>query len=157
MSKIFLLADDDGDDRELFCEALQEVDPLAVCEYVENGKAALDLLAQKSPTNYPNLIFLDINMPILNGWDLLVELKKSEALKHIPVLMFSTTSHYREINTALELGAMCIFTKPPSYTGLKNILQVVVQYEGAQLLQALRNYNDTQPTKVFTCAGDDNK
>src|SRR5689334_21264234 len=119
MHTIFLLADDDVDDIELFCEALQTVDPSVECVCVQNGREALEMINSLLPNNQPQLIFLDINMPVMNGWDCLRHLKNNPSLKDIPVLIYSTTSREKDINYALDLGALCFFTKPKDYQELK--------------------------------------
>jgi CheY-like chemotaxis protein len=73
MVKRFLLIDDDSDDRELFSEALSMVEPAIICDQATDGEEGLAWLQQNKEE--PDLIFLDINMPILNGWQLLSLLK----------------------------------------------------------------------------------
>src|SRR5512138_3169396 len=102
--KQVLLIDDDRDDAELFKEALAEIDAAIYFEYYEDSKTGLKMLLDRH-TNLPDLIFLDINMPIISGWQCLSEFKKAEHLKHIPVIMFTTSSQPREKEAAKELGA----------------------------------------------------
>ncbi|WP_431211792.1 response regulator [Puia sp. P3] len=125
MVKRFLLIDDDSDDRELFSEALSMVEPAIICDQATDGEEGLALLQQNKEE--PDLIFLDINMPILNGWQLLSRLKAS-ALKHIPVIMYSTSSNAKDKRTAQELGALCFITKPHAFRMLKGMLNVVVEH-----------------------------
>ena len=122
MKKSFFLVDDDTDDAGLFCEALKEVDPSAVCHLASHGEEALEILER---VGAPDIIFLDINMPRMNGWECLAELKTSDAYKDIPVIMYSTSSYQREIDIAKEAGALCFFTKPDSYKDLKKMLRFV--------------------------------
>jgi len=118
----FLLVDDDTDDSELFKEALNEVDASAVFFHAENGEDALKILSE---FQLPEIIFLDINMPRMNGWEFLRELKFIERYRSIPVIMYSTTSHPEEMQTANALGVL-FQTKPSSYSGLKNMLLEVI-------------------------------
>lgn len=124
MKKIFLLADDDGDDMQLFCEALETVDSSVVCHCASNGIEVFDILAREER---PHLIFLDINMPGMNGWECLKALKDTEAYNRIPVFMYSTSAHQREVDIALDLGAMCFFTKPHNFNELKSTLQAITE------------------------------
>lgn len=123
----FLLADDDRDDREMFSEALAALDPEIVCEGVEDGRAALNLLSTYKP-EYPNIIFVDINMPVMNGWDLLRNLKKDEKYQEIPVVVYSTSSTQKDREIAQDLGANCFVTKPDSFKLVKSMLEVVITH-----------------------------
>lgn len=134
--KIFLLADDDLDDREIFCEALNEIDPAIICHEVDNGQDALDKLALLD--ELPQIIFLDINMHIMNGWQCLKRLKEDERYQHIPIIITSTSSHKQEMEAALSLGALCFFTKPSSYHELKEVLQTIIINLGSNLEHALK-------------------
>jgi CheY-like chemotaxis protein len=123
--KQVLLIDDDRDDADLFREALFEINSAIVFHHYEDSKAGLKLLLEKQ-TDLPDLIFLDINMPIVSGWQCLIEFKKAEHLKHIPVIMFTTSSQTREKEIADELGAEGFITKPNEYKALKELLSGVL-------------------------------
>lgn len=123
MELIFLLIDDDADDSELFREALEETDAHIILQCAGDGEEALKRL--KEPP-LPSLIFLDINMPRMNGWECLKRMKLLPEYKHIPVIMYSTSSHQREIDIAIDLGALSFFTKPHSYTELRKMMNYIV-------------------------------
>ena len=135
--KIFLLADDDSDDTEMFCEALASIDSTNVCHCATNGREALKKLNEL--TEMPHLIFLDINMPVMNGWQCLKTLKDDERFKQIPVLIISTSSHKRDIDIAADLGAKCYFTKPNDFNELTQVLKVIVANLGTSLMSALQD------------------
>ena len=126
MAKVFLLIDDDADDKDLFIEALSVVAPGIVCHYAGDGEEAFEKLNSKKYDD-PSLIFLDINLPGISGWDILTKIKASEELKHIPVVMYSTSSHKRENDIAIDLGAICLITKPNDFKRLKEILALIVR------------------------------
>lgn len=119
--KIFLLADDDQDDADFFHEAL--VGKPILSHYARNGLEALHKL--KTLEEKPHLIFLDINMPVMNGWQCLKALKENEECKHIPVIIYSTSSHQRDIDIARNMGALCFFTKPDNFSELRNSLHLI--------------------------------
>jgi CheY-like chemotaxis protein len=124
--KRILLIDDDRDDAELFKEALREINSSISFTHYEDSKEGLkNLLEQYS--DLPDLIFLDINMPMVSGWQCLTEFKKTEHLKNIPVIMFTTSSQPREKQIAEELGATDFITKPSEYKLLKEMLSSVLQ------------------------------
>ena len=153
MKKVLLLADDDIDDRELFCEALQSIDPSIVCHVAPDGKEVFRILSNDE-LEKPRLIFLDINMPGMDGWQCLSHLKQKSEHKDIPVLIYSTSSNQKDANTAIELGAMCFFAKPHSFSELKSILKVMVDNLDNKLLDAISHFNHIKSKKIFSCSGD---
>ena len=119
-----LLADDDQDDREIFFEALASLDSDVLYEGVEDGQEAINALANH--TSLPNIIFLDINMPIMDGWDVLKKLKSESPYVDIPVIVYSTSSGQKEKKLAFDLGALCFITKPESMILIKSMLEIVL-------------------------------
>lgn len=122
----FLLTDDDEDDRFLFQEALQSVDPTIHCHTARNGEEAL-LYLKEHDRQLPDVIFMDINMPQMNGWKFLTSVKKNSSLSSIPIIMYSTSSHAIDIERAKELGAFGFCTKPDTMTDLKRILKYITE------------------------------
>src|SRR6266487_683666 len=93
---LFLLADDDADDQQLFKEALNEIDKSIRCLTASSGEEALNKL-KTDLKQLPDYIFLDLNMPRMNGLECLVEIKKTNTLKHIPVIIYSTSSAEKDV------------------------------------------------------------
>ena len=118
MVKRLLLIDDDRDDADIFQEALSETDSTAAFSFIEDGRQAVQKLAERG-AQAPHIIFLDVNMPAISGWECLKQLKKHDALKDVPVVMYSTSSHQREQAMAKELGAATFMTKPNNFNELK--------------------------------------
>jgi CheY-like chemotaxis protein len=121
MKKTCLLIDDDIDDQEIFALALSKINFPFDCIFANNGLEALKSLDQK--TILPDYIFLDLNMPRMNGKECLAELKKNERLRHIPVVIYSTSSSLLDINDTRELGAKDFIIKPFSLTELTEKLE----------------------------------
>lgn len=138
MNRFFLLADDDNDDAELFEEALSNVAPGVDFKHVENGRAVFTYLGSLE-SRKPNIIFLDLNMPELSGWQCLAKLKNDTSLKDIPVIMYSTSSISRDKEIALELGAIGFLTKPSSFKMLTSILTQIAATPEADLKEAVRD------------------
>lgn len=124
--KKFLIVDDDRDDRELFTEALAAVDPGLICYSAPDGQKAIEKL-ESMAINQPDLIFLDLNMPVMDGWQCLTKLKSVESYKNIPVIIHTTSSHTVDKKLAKELGAICFFTKPDDFKKLKKMLEIVIE------------------------------
>jgi CheY-like chemotaxis protein len=121
---MFLLVDDDTDDTFLFKEVLSEVDRSIQLLIANDGEEALVKLRAEGRT-LPNLIFLDLNMPRMNGMQCLYELKQDDALKDIPVIMYTTSSHSKDIEQSMLLGAACFITKQADFNALKNLITVI--------------------------------
>jgi CheY-like chemotaxis protein len=116
--------DDDEDDHEIFATALSAASTDIELLFIDNAMDALqDLL---TATAYPDIIFLDLNMPEMNGQQLLIEIKKHERLKNIPVIILSTSSHKPTIELTRELGAKDFFTKPDRFEDLVLMLKKVL-------------------------------
>lgn len=143
---IFLLADDDADDKTLFCEALAEIDPAIVCHTAGDGKEALAILS-KGQLKKPDIIFLDINMPVMDGWQCLGKLKEDHEHKNIPVIMYSTSSYQRDIDMALEGGAFCFFTKPSDYRELRRILRLIATNPVGSLSDVMKEFKNLKFTR----------
>ena len=123
--RTFFIVDDDIDDQELFIEAVSEVDRSISCIPVSNCEEALAVL-KNTKTDLPDMIFLDLNMPRLNGKQCLAELKRQAHLKDIPVIIYSTSSEKRDIEETTRLGAAHFLTKPNRFEDLcKAILFVL--------------------------------
>ena len=123
-----LIVDDDEDDRELFCDALREVDPSIVCVHAQDGQQALlGLRLKEFPI--PHIIFIDLNMPRLNGFQCLKELKKDRALQNIPVAIYTTSKIKEHKEECERLGASHFITKPTRFTELCSVISEVLVKE----------------------------
>ncbi len=118
-----LLADDDEDDQLLFQEAIKELPTLVHISFARDGEETLQVL--RNMTLLPDLLFLDLNMPILNGLECLQKIKEDPALMGLPVVIFSTSSFPGNINRVYELGAHLYIRKPNDFTTFKRVIQHV--------------------------------
>jgi CheY-like chemotaxis protein len=98
-----LNVDDDEEDIEIFCDAVREIDPSVICLVAKSAEEALKIL--NSDIDLPQYIFLDINMPKVDGNSCLVEIKKDPRLSKIPVIMYSTHTRKTDIETYKALNA----------------------------------------------------
>jgi CheY-like chemotaxis protein len=122
----FLLVDDDADDALLFEEILGSFDEPVEFQYAQNGVEALRLL-KKERFELPDVIFLDLNMPMMDGKECLINIKKDERLKHLPVIIYTTSLQSSDIEETIQKGASCFIAKPTSLNDLKRILSFVSQ------------------------------
>ena len=116
-------ADDDPEDCELFKEALEHIDVDIKTVIAKDGREALAFLSHTP--DLPNYIFLDINMPMVDGKKCLIEIKKNMKLKNIPVIMYSTTSDTNEIREYYKLGAHDFLIKPNNFNTLCDCLESI--------------------------------
>ena len=123
-SKRILLVDDDVDDQVYFLDAINEINPAMECKLANNGLEALQSIKIPPPFD---IIFLDLNMPIMNGFECLSSLKKQEQYKNIPVVIFTTSKNFHDIERTKELGASLFFTKPTSFNTLCNKLKQIFE------------------------------
>ncbi|HYC85685.1 MAG TPA: response regulator [Chryseosolibacter sp.] len=125
-----LLADDDAIDRELFADAMKSTEVSFVIDEVKNGQEVLDYL--KACKQFPDFIFLDLNMPIVDGREALTKIKSSEKFRVIPVFVLSTSSSQHDIFESYYAGANLFLVKPPSYDALVSTLKCLLElYEGS--------------------------
>ena len=123
-----MIIDDDEDDRDFFCEAVKEINIEWECITAINGEDALHKLKNALP-HIPDYIFLDLNMPRMNGINCLRELKKDPRLKNIPVVIFSTISYEKTANEVLHLVATSFIVKPTSLQKLiEEILNITCRH-----------------------------
>lgn len=119
-----LYADDDVDDCELVVEALEKIDPKINCVMANDGLDALRILNEDD--KLPDYIFLDVNMPVMDGKNCLIELKKDDRLKEIPVVIYSTTQDRDEIQELYAIGASEFLKKPNTFADLCVSLKAVI-------------------------------
>jgi CheY-like chemotaxis protein len=123
-SKQIFLIEDDEDDQEIFLAAVDEIGNALVCKTAFNGHDAYSQLLNKKVN--PDLIFLDLNMPLMNGQQFLEKIRKDDHLKNIPVIILTTSSNPDTVAEVKQLGAQDFITKPGSFTELTGLLQTAI-------------------------------
>lgn len=122
--RTLFLIDDDIDEHELFEEALREVSDHVNLITATNGMEALVKLSDRNFSR-PDIIFLDLNMPKMNGIQFLEKIKDTQALSTIPVYIYTTSSDPDHKEKALSLSATSFFTKPNNLIELSNTIRRV--------------------------------
>jgi CheY-like chemotaxis protein len=124
-----LIADDDADDRTLASIALNELNTGHEIEFVNDGQQLMDYLqssiSKKGPL--PDLILLDLNMPRKDGRVALKEIKSNPLLKHLDVVIFSTSASDDDKKNTLGNGAKNYFVKPSDYTRLLAVFRTICE------------------------------
>lgn len=141
MAYKILLVDDDEDDREFFLTAVSKVSYEVSCAVLES---CINLIADLSlgTLDRPDLIFLDINMPEMSGWECLAALKDKQQLSDIPVIMYSTSQHIEEAVRAKSAGALSFFSKPYDIKELKETIKIVIDHLDRDALSDLNSNSD---------------
>lgn len=120
-----IMTDDDEDDRMFFNDAMKSLNLNCVLEFCENGQVLLEKLTNEDAL--PDLVFLDLNMPILSGLETLERIRNNDKFLTIPVIaIYSTSSDSRDKEKSLELGANAFITKPTNFEELKKIVHLAV-------------------------------
>lgn len=128
LTRNILLADDDKDDQLLFREALEELSIPTHLTTAQNGEQLMQMLTDgKQPL--PDVLFLDLNMPRKNGFTCLSEIKRTEKLKLLPVIIFTTSFEPEIVNLLYKRGAQYYIRKPNDFEQLKQLI-----YQGLTLI-----------------------
>jgi len=122
-----MLIDDDPDDQFIFLDAIAEITTDLKCSTSTNVADGISYL--KKTDQLPSLIFLDLNMPGMNGFDFLNMVKSDSRLKEIPVIIYSTSNNPADEKKATEAGAKLFFTKTPDFNILKRTIQKILDMD----------------------------
>jgi len=120
-----LVAEDDGDDQMLFNAALKECSTDFIVNFFANGEQLIQFLDRLLSVR-PCCIFLDLNMPKMDGLETLRCIKDHEQLRNIPVVMLSTSNNPSEIDTCRASGAFDFLVKPETYGKLVAMIKEVL-------------------------------
>lgn len=131
---VILLADDDEEDRMFVCDALNESRLLNEVHCVTDGEDLMDFLLCRNkyvPPYYaprPGLILLDLNMPKMDGREALRAIKANPLLQKIPIVIMTTSGAEDDISDCYQYGASSFITKPVTFKGLINVMQIICEY-----------------------------
>lgn len=131
--KNIFLADDDRDDVEFFTDALKEIGQGFDLTVACNGQELIEKLQARQ--NSPDIIFIDINMPVLDGIEALSLIKKDQELEMVPAVVYSTSSNTTHISRAYESGASSYFKKPSDFRSLKNELERILSIDWGSIMR----------------------
>jgi CheY-like chemotaxis protein len=128
-----LIADDDMDDCEMIREAFLESRLLNEVHFVHDGEQLLSFLLKQcslppSEQKLPGLILLDLNMPKMDGREVLKELKKHPELHQIPIIVLTTSQAEEDILRSYNLGANSFITKPVEFQTLVQVMRDLGRY-----------------------------
>jgi CheY-like chemotaxis protein len=123
-----LIVDDDPADAEIIQELLEECATVVEIHAVHDGIDALDYLhscTHEPVVGLPDLILLDLNMPRKDGREVLQEIRATEQLLHLPVIILTTSQEEDEIEQAYRLGANCYVSKPAAMADFERLVNAI--------------------------------
>lgn len=126
-----LLVEDNPADAFLIQEGFREVDSRVRIDICEDGEQALDYLWQRGSyrsARRPHLIVLDLNLPRVDGREVLGEIKSTPGLRTIPVLILSSSDAQHDIDLAYDLQANCYLTKPTDLYQFMGLVRQIEEY-----------------------------
>ncbi len=141
-----LLADDDNTDCLLFKEALEELPVSAILTIVHNGEELIEAITKKG-NKFPDVLFLDLNMPRKTGLASLGQIKRSTDLQDLPVIIFSTASDEESVKNVFRNAAHYYICKPADFSQLKKVI-----YEALVLIT--QEHNPLPLKEKFVLTGD---
>lgn len=133
-----LYTDDDQEDQLMFVDAVSEVsDKVRVYTQINGDDLIKTLL---NPPSSPFVVFLDLNMPVKNGFEVLREIRSTDDISNVPVIIFTTSDNSNAIETTRELGATMYIPKPLTYTSLKLVIKHVLSINWENFSAARENF-----------------
>lgn len=129
-----LLVEDNQDDYEATVRSLKKNHFMNPVKWCQNGQEALDYLLKEGAylddpeVRRPDLILLDLNMPGVDGRQVLQRIKNIENLRSIPVVVLTTSKDVRDIESCYEIGASTYIQKPVSFQGLTEAIKTMKEY-----------------------------
>lgn len=121
-----LFSDDDTDDALLFTQAADLMKSSILLSFAEDGEQLMRYLDKES---LPDMIFLDLNMPVKNGIECLREIRGDQKLDNLPIIVYTTSDNPRDINTCFDLKANLYVVKPTSFESIIKTLKKIINID----------------------------
>ena len=122
----FLVADDDADDFLFLKDALVEIAPDVQVAHLDSCLKLVDMMEH---SDQPDLIFLDLNMPVFSGRDCMKQIRVHKKWKNVPVIIYSTSHAEQDVKSCMEDGADLYIVKPNSFQALLNLVKRVMSMD----------------------------
>ncbi|RIV27376.1 response regulator [Fibrisoma montanum] len=120
------VVDDDPDDQLLMAMALRQIVPSIQVRFIDDGSELILLLNELE--SYPRLVILDLNMPVMNGFETLEEIRNIPQYQHLPVVILTTSRNAEDKERSMALGANGYYTKPANHNQTINIVSELVRH-----------------------------
>jgi len=131
--KSILIVEDSEDDYEAIIRAFEKAELTAPVLWCRTGDEAVSFLKNFSKqgakhSEMPYFVLLDLNMPGMDGREILEFIKEDSSLKPMPVIIFTTSSNERDINRCYQSGANAYMPKPPSFSAMVDVVRSLKNY-----------------------------
>lgn len=132
--RTIVMADDDADDRALLRDAFREAQVENRLEFVADGRELVDFLRmcaqrrERGSDALPAFVLLDLNMPHMDGIDALLEIRSDPQLRHVPILIFSTSTNAQDVLGCYSAGANSYLVKPSSFAEFISLARQLADY-----------------------------
>lgn len=123
-----LICDDDEDDVYLLKSVMEECGIKNPIVYAKNGLEAIANLNSPTLQNKIGLVLLDLNMPKMDGREVLKAVKSDGLLRRIPIVVLTTSSASEDIDNCYSMGANCFITKPASYENFNDTVKTLLKF-----------------------------
>ncbi|WP_119080388.1 response regulator [Chitinophaga alhagiae] len=133
--RVVLIIDDDNDDRDFLKEAISEYDPSTIFQECKNGVEAVGLLSNITREEVPDFIFLDLNMPLMNGRQCLRHIRKMDQLADTPVIIYTTSLQPDPTIAPGGAGSVHFLTKPSRLAELRTSVRNILDHNWQKIVQ----------------------
>jgi len=130
---VFLFTEDNAGHAMLMRKNLNQISQQHEIHFVENGRDAIDFLLRAGkfenliiPDSLPTFLFLDISLPVMDGFEVLKVVRSNKKISHTPIIILTTSKSQKEINLCYELGCNLFFSKPINYEEFCQLLHQVI-------------------------------
>ncbi len=123
-----LMIDDCKEDIYMLQEAYRQIGSTHTLEGETNGETALERIVSKDDLLCPDMILLDINMPLIDGFEVLDRIKATKQIKHIPVIMYTTSTAKTDVLTSYQKYSNSYVVKPAFFDDYKILINQIEQF-----------------------------
>ena len=128
-----LSAEDDLDDQFLIKEAIEEAGIQASVNFVSDGLTLIEKLTKQYRGSLPDILLLDLNMPVMDGITVLKVLRERKDFDDLPIIILTTSNNQNEIDQCYSLGAKSFITKPSSFKGMVEVVKSFNSFKEKQI------------------------
>ena len=135
-----LIVDDNADDIVLLEEAIESIGREIKCDSFPNGIEAIDYIEKRALSNspLPDLVIMDINMPLMTGIEAVAAMRKNHSSNSLPVTILTSSDRNEDIDASYASGANICLRKPDDFRDLEQTLTGLIQFFGLQTEESSR-------------------
>jgi two-component system response regulator len=154
----FLLVEDSADEIAMLFKILDQIDTSLEVSVCHDGAEALDALATAvncAPSGLPHFVLLDINMPLVDGFEVLQQARAIPALEALPIVMFSTSSRQEDVDRAFECGSTAYCVKPMHFDDYVGVVKSILARWGGQIMHGAQRAEAMFVDQYFRSPGNE--